>query len=98
MVAAGPLNEWRREVVDHVLVVGGAGYVGAHACKAVARAGFVPVTFDNLATGWEAAVKFGPFVRGDLMDRAAIDAAAMAMAIARASDSVGGAAAFRANR
>ena len=60
---------------DHVLVVGGAGYVGAHACKAVARAGFVPVTFDSLTTGWQAAVKFGPFVKGDLMDRAAIDAA-----------------------
>ena len=62
-------------MAEHVLVAGGAGYVGAHACKALARAGYVPVTFDNLATGWEAAVKFGPFVRGDLMDRASIDAA-----------------------
>lgn len=60
---------------DHVLVTGGAGYIGAHACKALLRAGYVPVTFDNLATGWEAAVKYGPLVRGDLMDRAAIDAA-----------------------
>lgn len=59
----------------HILVTGGAGYIGAHACKALARAGYVPVAFDNLATGWEAAVKFGPFVRGDLLDRAAIDAA-----------------------
>ncbi len=58
-----------------VLVTGGAGYVGAHACKALARAGFTPVVFDNLSTGWAEAVKWGPLVRGDLMDRAAIDAA-----------------------
>lgn len=59
----------------HVLVTGGAGYIGSHACKALARAGYVPVAFDNLATGWAEAVKFGPFVQGDLMDRAAVDAA-----------------------
>jgi len=59
----------------HVLVTGGAGYIGAHACKALARAGFVPVAFDNLSTGWRDAVKFGPLVQGDLMDRAAVDAA-----------------------
>jgi len=56
-------------------VTGGAGYIGAHACKALARAGFTPVVFDNLATGWAGAVKWGPLVRGDLMDRASIDAA-----------------------
>ena len=59
----------------HVLVTGGAGYIGAHACKALARAGFVPVAFDNLSTGWRDAVKFGPLVQGDLMDRASVDAA-----------------------
>ncbi|WP_435257060.1 UDP-glucose 4-epimerase GalE [Thioclava sp. FR2] len=61
--------------MDHVLVTGGAGYVGSHACKALAKAGFVPVTFDNLTTGWAEAVKFGPLVQGDLMDRREIDAA-----------------------
>ena len=60
---------------DHVLVTGGAGYIGSHACKALARAGFVPVAFDNLSTGWAEAVRFGPFVQGDLLDRAAVDAA-----------------------
>ncbi len=59
----------------HVLVTGGAGYIGAHACKALAQAGYVPVAFDNLSTGWADAVKFGPLVQGDLMDRASIDAA-----------------------
>ena len=58
-----------------VLVTGGAGYIGSHACKALARAGFEPIAFDNLSTGWKAAVKWGPLVQGDLMDRATIDAA-----------------------
>jgi len=58
-----------------VLVTGGAGYIGAHACKALARAGFTPVAFDNLSTGWSDAVKWGPLAKGDLMDRASIDAA-----------------------
>lgn len=59
----------------HVLVTGGAGYIGSHACKALKAAGFVPVTFDNLSTGWRQAVKFGPLFQGDLMNRADIDAA-----------------------
>jgi len=60
--------------VTHVLVTGGAGYIGSHACKALRDAGFVPVTYDNLETGWQDAVKFGPFERGDLHDRARLDA------------------------
>lgn len=54
----------------HVLVTGGAGYIGSHACKALARAGYVPVTFDSLATGHRGAVRFGPFEQGDLLDAA----------------------------
>lgn len=62
-------------MVVKVLVTGGAGYIGSHACKALARAGFQPVVFDNLSTGWKGAVQWGPLVQGDLMDRASIDAA-----------------------
>ena len=62
-------------MADRVLVTGGAGYIGAHACKALARAGFEPVAFDNLSTGWAEAVRFGPLVTGDLADRAALDQA-----------------------
>lgn len=58
---------------EHVLVTGGAGYIGSHACKALRAAGFAPVTFDNLVTGWKEAVKFGPFAQGDLLDRARLD-------------------------
>ncbi len=57
----------------HVLVTGGAGYIGSHACKALKAAGYVPVTFDNLVTGWADAVKFGPFEQGDLLDRERLD-------------------------
>ena len=59
----------------NILVTGGAGYIGSHACKALAAAGHTPVTFDNLVTGWRDAVKFGPFVQGDLLNRAEIAAA-----------------------
>ncbi len=58
----------------HVLVTGGAGYIGSHACKVLAAAGYVPVTYDSLVTGWRQAVKFGPFEQGDLMDRDRLDA------------------------
>lgn len=58
-----------------ILVTGGAGYIGSHACKMLKQAGFTPVTFDNLTTGWRDAVKFGPFEEGDLLDRARIDEA-----------------------
>lgn len=59
--------------MNKVLVTGGAGYIGSHACKALAAAGYVPVTYDNLVTGWEDAVKFGPFEKGDLLDRPRLD-------------------------
>ena len=67
---AGNLN-----MSGHVLVTGGAGYIGSHACKALQAAGFVPVAFDNLVTGNAGAVKFGPLVQGDLMNSASVAAA-----------------------
>jgi UDP-arabinose 4-epimerase len=51
-----------------ILVTGGAGFVGSHACKALARAGYCPVTLDNLERGHDWAVKWGPLERGDLRD------------------------------
>ena len=52
-----------------VLVTGGAGYIGSHACKALHAAGFQPVSFDNYSTGWRDAVKWGPAICGDLLNR-----------------------------
>ncbi|MEM9268121.1 MAG: UDP-glucose 4-epimerase GalE, partial [Pseudomonadota bacterium] len=51
-----------------ILVTGGAGYIGSHACKALAEAGHRPVTYDNLSTGWRDAVQFGPLELGDIRD------------------------------
>ena len=61
---------------DHrktVLVAGGAGYIGSHACKALRGAGYLPVTYDNLVYGHERAVRWGPFERGDILDRGRLD-------------------------
>ena len=52
-----------------ILVTGGAGYVGSHAFKALAAAGYEPVVFDNLIAGHDWAVKWGPLETGDLLDR-----------------------------
>lgn len=51
-----------------VLVTGGAGYIGSHTCKCLSRAGYNPVTFDNLSTGHKEFVKWGDLVIGDLHD------------------------------
>ena len=55
-----------------ILVCGGAGYIGSHMCKRLARAGYTPVTFDNLSTGHRRAVRWGPLIEGDLLDAAAL--------------------------
>ena len=57
-----------------VLVTGGAGYIGSHSCKALARAGYLPVAFDNLVHGHRWAVRWGPLEVGDIADRARLDA------------------------
>ena len=56
-----------------ILVTGGAGYVGSHACKALSRAGWLPVAFDNLLNGHAEAVKWGPLECGDILDWARVD-------------------------
>ena len=56
-----------------VFVTGGAGYIGSHACKVLAKSGFIPVTLDNLSTGWKDSVKFGPFEMVDLKNKSNID-------------------------
>lgn len=58
-----------------VAVVGGAGYIGSHAAKALARAGHEPVVIDNLSTGHREAVRWGPLHEVDIRDRASLSAA-----------------------
>lgn len=59
-------------MVDTVLVTGGAGFIGSHACKALSRAGIRPVCVDSLATGHAEAVKWGPLYKVDLRDADAL--------------------------
>ena len=58
-----------------ILVAGGAGFIGSHACKALAAAGHTPIALDNLHAGHRWAVKWGPLVEADLDDPAALSAA-----------------------
>jgi UDP-glucose-4-epimerase GalE len=57
-----------------ILVTGGAGYVGSHACKALAAAGHTPVVYDNLGRGHREFVRWGPLEVGDVGDGARLDA------------------------
>jgi UDP-arabinose 4-epimerase len=58
-----------------ILVTGGAGYIGAHTCKALARAGFLPVTLDNLSVGHRNFVRWGPLVEADIRDAGTVEKA-----------------------
>lgn len=60
------MNQNRKQTI---LVTGGAGYIGAHVCKALSAAGYKPVVYDNLSTGLKHAVKWGPFEEGDIHDK-----------------------------
>jgi UDP-glucose-4-epimerase GalE len=55
-----------------VFVTGGAGYVGAHCCKAFAEAGWRVVVYDNLSRGHRDFVRWGELIEGDILDAAAL--------------------------
>lgn len=55
-------------MTEAVLVTGGAGYIGSHACKALSNAGYLPVTVDNLSSGHRDFVKWGPLFEADIRD------------------------------
>jgi UDP-glucose 4-epimerase len=56
-----------------ILVAGGAGYVGAHTCMALAEAGFTPVVVDNLSNGHKVFAQWGPLEVADINDDASLD-------------------------
>ncbi|MFC1760909.1 UDP-glucose 4-epimerase GalE [Planctomycetota bacterium] len=51
-----------------VLVTGGAGFIGSHACKALATSGRNVVVYDNMTRGNYPAVQWGDLVAGNLSD------------------------------
>ncbi len=59
----------------HILVCGGAGYIGSHAALALQRAGHRVTVLDNLSTGHAEAVRWGPLVQADLLNPESLDAA-----------------------
>jgi UDP-arabinose 4-epimerase len=56
-------------LTERILVTGGAGYVGSHACRALRAAGYEPVCYDSLERGHREAVQWGPLEQGDILDR-----------------------------
>ena len=58
---------------NKVLVTGGAGYIGSHACKSLALAGYQPIAYDNFVYGHPWAVQWGPVEQGDIKDRSRLD-------------------------
>tara|TARA_R110002072_G_scaffold26754_3_gene88089 strand:- start:6015 stop:7019 length:1005 start_codon:yes stop_codon:yes gene_type:complete len=54
--------------MHHICVTGGAGYIGSHACYALAVQGRVPLSVDNLSTGNRESVRWGPLAEIDLRD------------------------------
>lgn len=51
-----------------MLVTGGAGYIGSHAAKALRRAGYRTVIFDDLSAGHREAALGAPLIEGDIGD------------------------------
>ncbi len=66
-----PLQE--NNDLPKVLVTGGAGYIGSHTCKALTKAGFIPIAYDNLSKGHRYAVQWGPLEIGDVRDKETLD-------------------------
>ena len=66
---------------QHILVTGGAGYIGSHICVALADSGYIPVIVDNLSNAHKAAIEgiaqltgyTPPFYACDVSDRTALD-------------------------
>ena len=57
----------------NILIVGGAGYIGSHMCKYLSQNGYTPIVLDNLVCGHRESVKWGPFIKGSMDDKALLN-------------------------
>lgn len=64
-----------KELKVRVLVIGGAGYIGSHAARALKKAGHEVVIFDNLSTGYRSLAQGFELVKGDMLDAGALQKA-----------------------
>ena len=62
----------------HILICGGAGYIGSHMAKMLVVRGNRVTIFDNLSTGHREAAQWGPLIEGDLLVPGDIDKALQA--------------------
>ncbi|CCB86239.1 UDP-glucose 4-epimerase [Parachlamydia acanthamoebae UV-7] len=62
-----------QDLKTHVLVVGGAGYIGSHVNEMLHEQGYETVVLDNLSQGNRRAVEKGVFIEGDISDAALLD-------------------------
>lgn len=53
---------------EHILVTGGAGYIGSHVVRDLGEKGYRPVVLDNLSSGHPEAVLSGELIRGEIAD------------------------------
>lgn len=59
----------------HILVCGGAGYVGSHTAFILAQYGHEVTVLDNLSTGHRRAVRWGTLIEADLLEPQTLGAA-----------------------
>lgn len=57
----------------HVLVCGGAGYIGSHMARWLHARGIGVTVLDNLSTGHREAVQWGEFIKADLLEPASLE-------------------------
>src|SRR5450755_4226899 len=58
--------------MERVLVSGGAGYIGSHTARALRRAGYEVVIYDNLSTGFRQPAQGFELVEGDIASALAL--------------------------
>ena len=60
---------------QHILVCGGAGYIGSHMARWLALRGTRVTVLDNLSTGHREAVQWGELVEADVLDPSSLERA-----------------------